>query len=231
MLPGRFHPVIPVKLAIEGFGGLLSVAIFLWLLGLWLHKKAFERDMTFSGLYGVVGRMGAGKSYFMAMLAYRARKKGRNVYSNFPIKGCVEVFDWHEIIAVPNKSLVLIDEAHLWWPSSAHTAPVEVRSWITQLRKRGITCVWASQSVVFVARWLRLLGFGVWEGSKRGRGHQYRLFDPFTAESRNPKRQSMSRVFVVRKRAVMAMYDTHALVRDSVEWGDDVAHSEPGEEA
>lgn len=195
------------------------VAVFLVILGNVLHRLTAGSVMMDAGLYGVTGRMGRGKSYLLAFVAYLAFKRRRAVFANYPLRGAELLEEWADILAVPEGSLVLIDEAQLWWSSSDHAAPVEVRAWITQLRKRRITCLWASQDVSFVARWLRLLSFGVWECRRYGRGHRYTLVDPSQA-GRSPLHQkSLSRFHVARRKKVMALYDTFAVVSASREWG------------
>lgn len=60
----------------------------------------------------VVGVPGSGKSLFLVERAQYYLKQGRPVYSNFPIKGCLE-FGLDDLIkfAFPEDSVVIIDEA------------------------------------------------------------------------------------------------------------------------
>lgn len=197
----------------------VALALVMWVSASGLHRMTSRAVMLSPGLYGVTGRMGRGKSYFLALLAYWGRKAHREVFANYELEGAGFLSEWADILAVPTGSIVLIDEAQLWWGSTDHAAPVEVRAWITQLRKRKITCVWASQDFTFVARWLRLLSFGIWECARRGRGHVYTLVDPSQAGRSKKYQKSLSKFFVARRRRVMRTYDTLGIVSSSREWG------------
>lgn len=215
--------------ALYGLYIVLSLAVCMVGLASLLHRKQTRDEVASSGLFGVVGKFGQGKSYFLVKLAYDALRSHRAVYSNFPVKGCTAVHEWSEILAIPPRSMMLIDEAHLWWPSSSWGAPVEVKAWITQLRHRRITVIWSSQSVTFVARWLRELSAGVYECKKIKRGHQYTLYESHLAGSHNPNRERTARMYFVRSAAVMSMYLSEgedSIVSSSTEWGTDSANAE-----
>ena len=171
------------------------------------------------GLYGVTGRMGSGKSYLLALAAWWAMRARRQVWANYPLRGAHAYENWSEMLAAPDGALVIIDEAHLWWASGDHDAPVSVKSWITQLRKRRITCLWASQDFDFVATWLRKLSFGVWECTNTRGTHRYTLVHPRHA-GRDPKYQkSMARFRTRRRKKIEHLYDTTLTVGASREWG------------
>lgn len=63
-------------------------------------------------IISVTGMPGGGKTFFLTCRAYEAMKKGRPVFSNFPIKGAykITVKDMIEYSFPPN-SLIIIDEA------------------------------------------------------------------------------------------------------------------------
>lgn len=205
------------------FGRLMLVGVVaslvMWLSASALHRMTSRSVMLSPGLYGVTGRMGRGKSYFLALVAYWARRGGRQVWANYPLEGAHRYSNWSEVLGVPDGSVVLMDEVQLWWASSDHAAPTEVRQWVTQLRKRKLTVIWASQDFEFVARWLRKLSFGIWECSRTGRGHVYTLVDPSQAGRSKRYQKSLSKLVVPRRRKVMRTYDTYALVEASREWG------------
>lgn len=209
----RFLPWLPY------FGVVFGVSLLMVLLANVLHRMTAGSVTMDAGLYGVTGRMGRGKSYFLALAASWAFRRSRSVFANFELAGASLLTSWSEIVSVPDRSLVLIDEVQLWWASGDHAAPIEVREWVTQLRKKKITCLWASQDVSFVARWLRLLSFGIWECRRLGRGHRYTLVDPSQAGRSPSQQKSLARFHVRRKRRVMALYDTLGLVSSSREWG------------
>jgi hypothetical protein len=210
-----------------------------------LRRRQVHTDAASAGLFGVTGRMGGGKSYFLTYVAAKAISKGRPVFSTFEISGAhliptavegapVVPWDgvplsvdellasgfkgWQFIIRVPAGALVIVDEAHGWWPSQAWNAPVDVRMWISTLRHRGISVFWGTQWVNAVARWLRELSFGIWECEHFKKGHRYTLYDPRLIAGKVGTRPYLSRVILIRKPEIMAMYDTHNIVSSNVEW-------------
>ena len=193
-------------------------AIVVITLGLFGHHFQSKAVLRGSGLYGVLGRMGGGKSYFMTKAATEAIAKGRPVYANFDVVGATRFESWSEILDLPDKALVLIDEAGRWWPSEAWKVPTEVKEWVTNIRKQRQTVLWAAQDQKQVSRWLRDLSFGIWECKRFRSGHAYSLFDAsefFRSRSAKPE----LRVVLKRSKKVMSAYDTYELVASSVEWG------------
>ena len=196
-------------------GAVAAVVLVVALVG---HRFQSKSVLRGSGLYGVVGRMGAGKSYFMAKAATEARVAGRAVFANFDVVGATRFESWDEIVNLPDRSLVLIDEAGRWWPSESWKVPIEVREWITHIRKQRQTVLWAAQDTKQVSRWLRDLSFGIWECKRWRSGHAYSLFDAGEFfRTRSPKPEL--RVVLRRSKRVMGAYDTFELVGSSVEWG------------
>jgi hypothetical protein len=230
-------PHLPVGLIVDGLLVLLGVAVLLGAVGAVLHRSRTKADFGAPGLYGVVGRMGGGKSYFLALVAFTARQRGRLIFANYALDGAEKYRSWVEVLSIPHCAdsdcswarveagdcpnagpLVVMDEVHLWFPSEAWRCPVEVTGWLSQLRKHGITMLWASQHDEFVGRRLRRLTFGYWKCVHFRRGHQYTLFDGATFGKAKPER--LARMNVVRKVEVMASYNTREIVDSSVEWGD-----------
>jgi hypothetical protein len=214
-----------------------GACVFLFVLVDRLNKSLAGSILKEPGLYGVTGRMGRGKSYLLALAIWWARRGSRIVFANFEVVGCVSFKEWDDehrdndqwhgsvlfenwtqLRTAPNGAMCVLDEAQIWWASTDHAAPVEVRQWVTQLRKRKLTVLWATQDISFVARWLRILSFGIWECKKFKSGHQYTLVDPIEA-GKTGKQMTMARFRVKRKKRVMALYDTNALVASSREWG------------
>jgi hypothetical protein len=213
-----------------------------------LHRMEYKKSVSLYGLYGVVGKFGRGKSYFLAWLAYDAMQHGRQVYTikadppmiNNDLRpmigkkgkgteqspAAIEVEDWHGIISVPDGSMVLLDEVQLWWRASDRGAPVEVQQWITQLRKHDVTVVWASQFSSNVSVWLRKLSAGIFECSKFRKGHRYLLYECHAVRGEHNQRcKSESAVYLVRSKAVQAFYNTKAFITTGVEWGTESARS------
>lgn len=203
-----------------------------------LKRRSVAYDATSPGLYGVTGRFGSGKSYFLTWMAAICLKRGRLVFATYELVGHrtfaewqagfdagelwigpVLIEDWSQILSVPNHSTVIIDEAQGWWPSDAWKAPVEVRMWLSTIRHRGITVWWGTQWVAAVARWLRELSFGIWECEQFKAGHRYTLIDPRVINGKRGTRPFDARIVLRRKQEIMDMYDTHNTARSSVEWG------------
>lgn len=63
-------------------------------LGLVAHRAQARKDFLHPGLFGVEGRMGSGKSYFFAYIAYHARRRGRWVAANFALEGAHRITHW-----------------------------------------------------------------------------------------------------------------------------------------
>lgn len=205
-----------------GCVGVVVLAFILYSLGM---RKSTKNEAFDFGLYGITGRMGGGKSYFMTWLAYRALAEGREVYANFVMNDerAHLVCTWTQVCSVPDESLVLLDEVHLWWPSSAWKAPDFVMSWCSQIRHHKLTVYWASQHISFTASRLVRLTFAIWEcqNNKFGGTHTCRLYDATTFASRG-KRELIYRMHITRKPEVMALYDTHRDLQLVREWGDAV---------
>lgn len=194
-----------------------AVGLAMFGLGQVLHRGQGRRDFASPGMFAVVGRMGAGKTLLLAQAALDAGRAGRPVYANFQVRGGTLLADWQDVLAVPEGSLVLLDEVQLWWPSTAWQAPPEVLAWASQLRKRRLTLLWSSQDWSFVAKRLRLLTFGVWKASRRGgEGHRYDLWAAESFGKQNGEKLATLRM----KRAaeVMASYDTLEIVAASCDW-------------
>src|ERR1035437_1960129 len=213
------------------------------------RRHQVAHDATSPGIYGVTGRMGGGKSYFLTWMATLQLARHRPVFCTYEVNGYM-TFDewlekeqslqqwtgavliepsimqgdgkgWHQIIQVPPNCMVIVDEAHGWWPSRAYAAPTEVTMWISTLRHRRITFFWATQWTDAVAKWIRALSFGIWECENFKAGHRYTLYHPRKINGKIGSRQYDARIILKRKDEVMAMYDTHNTAAHSVQWGSD----------
>lgn len=205
----------PFLFAGVGFVVLLVVG------SVWAHSAAVKHSIRGEyGLFAITGLMGEGKSYLMAYLADAARRGGRPVFANFELEGANLLIQWRDVYRAPDGALVLLDEFHEWWSSRDWDAPAEAMAWFGQLRKRGISCYYATQDLDDVARFVRRRTLGEWSAARFRSGHKYTLFQGRWVGSRAVKRKSASTVVLKRRRRVEASYDTRGLVRSAREWGD-----------
>lgn len=235
-----FH--IPVNIFTSTFlywpiGGLLAAFAAIMIFVRLGTKKHLKYDATSPGLYGITGRFGSGKSYFLTWMASLALEKNKLVFCTYEIAGfktftewetdCANGDDqwvgpvlieesnekgdgrgWMQIIRVPNNCLVIVDEAQGWWPSDVRKVPLDVRMWISTLRHRDIAMFWGTQYVDAVAKWLIKLSFGIWECEKSLDTHKYTLFEPRVINGKPGTRKFEARIRLKRSKKIQAMYDT-----------------------
>ena len=82
---------LPWKLILLGGAGVLGLVLLLLLLATVLHRKQNRSDWASPGLYGVKGRMGAGKSYMLAWCGVQALASGRPVWGSFDCQGTLAI--------------------------------------------------------------------------------------------------------------------------------------------
>jgi zona occludens toxin (predicted ATPase) len=95
---------------------------------------------------GYVGRPGSGKTYTMSELAVRNARRGRRVFTNWPV-ACENVFYFRpdQLMDLP-PGLVMVDEAHLWFPARmALKLPMSWLAGLSQTRKNSWDLVWSAQ--------------------------------------------------------------------------------------
>lgn len=234
-LHGVKASMLPVGLILKVFAAMFAVGLVMVAIGAMFHRKQTKGDLQAPGLYGVVGRMGGGKSYFLALACFDAVASGRPVYANFAVDGGLRYRNWQEVLEIPHCAdegcklgartckdnrgpMLVMDEVHLWFPSHAWRCPDEVTGLLSQLRKLKVTMLWASQHEAHVGKKLIRLSFAFWKCEHYKRGHRYTLYDAVGFGT--AKQEKLARMNVLRKSAVMASYDTHEIVQTSVEWGD-----------
>lgn len=226
---------------------LLSVGVLMIALTAVLRRRRIAHDATAPGLYGVTGRMGGGKSYFLTWMASIALERGLTVFCTYELKGFITFAEWQDkmahgddwqgavliepseysgdgkgwdqIIQAPPHATIIVDEAHGWWPAQAWNVPIEKKMWITTLRHRKQTFFWGTQWTDAVAKWLRALSFGIWECENFKAGHRYTLYHPRKINGKIGTRTYDARIFTKRKTDVMAMYDTLNTAAHSTQWG------------
>jgi len=146
------------------WGPIIGACLVLVLLIVTLdHRTATKHgDKTSGKVVGIVGRMGSGKSYFAVRMAWTRIQAGATVVTNFSMNLPPELqhrwirFDGWESMLHLEDCVVIIDEAHLWAPSSEHrNFPMIARWKMAQARKFGLDVYWISQHEDRVNRTLR----------------------------------------------------------------------------
>lgn len=96
---------------------------------------------------GIVGLPGAGKTLFGVHLLLRDLSEGRKIFANFTSRrGLWERVAWDRVRNMGDAS-VLIDEAHMWFPSRGglnETSKYELAVF-QQHRKAGVNLYWTAQ--------------------------------------------------------------------------------------
>jgi len=206
-----------VTYVLIGSGVAMLVALVAIVVGMLGQRRVMARDWISPGMYGVVGRMGGGKTYLMAHAAHLARAAGRPVYANFGLEGAEPLRSWDDVLAVPRGSMVLVDEVHLWWPSRAYQAPPQLEAWCSQVRKLDVTFLWSSQDWSFVSKRLRHLTFGAWKARRiKGTSHTYAMYEGSSVE--RVRAEPVSKLVLRRLPEVEASYDTLEVVEASCAW-------------
>lgn len=95
---------------------------------------------------GLIGRPGAGKTYELTRRALAEADRDRLVFSNYPIAHPnIYMFEPEQLLDLP-PGLVVIDEAHLWFPARmALQLPMEWLAGMSQTRKKGWDLIWSAQ--------------------------------------------------------------------------------------
>lgn len=112
---------------------------------------------------GIIGRPGAGKSYWMTKKALETADRDRLVFTNWGVKhpNCY-MFTPDQLLDLP-PGLVMIDEAHLWFPARMSLKlPMSWLGGMSQTRKKGWDLVWAAQHESRVDRAIRDVTSWMW---------------------------------------------------------------------
>lgn len=162
---------------------------------------------------GLIGRPGSGKTYEMTRRVLAAADRDRLVFTNYAVSHPnVYMFAPDQLLDLP-PGLVVIDEAHLWFPSRmALKLPMSWLAGMSQTRKKGWDLLWSAQHesridrmVRDVTSWLHLCR--AWGSSD---GHPM-IFTFSTYEPEHFRRPKMAygRGFHFFSKRVAAAYDTH----------------------
>lgn len=179
---------------------------------------AFRRGIV----TGVVGRMGSGKTLFVMHRCYKHLKAGGQLTANFSLTPTPEMVrkgarigrftSWAELAREPSGTLVVLDEAHLFAPSTqGFRLPDEARWYLSMCRKLGHEVMWCCQHESRVSTQLRAqthemvickpVGFG-W--------HRAKYYDP--DEFRKASARMWYGRWYRRAKPVISLYDTFELI-------------------
>lgn len=164
------------------------------------------------GIEALIGRPGSGKSYEATRRVLFAANRDRLVFTNYAVSHPnVYMFEPSQLMDLP-PALVVIDEAHLWFPSRMSLKlPMSWLAGMSQTRKKGWDLLLVAQhesrldrAVRDVCSWMHLCS--AWGGHK---GHPI-LFTSRTYEPeffRRPDRL-MGRSMHLFSSRVASAYDT-----------------------
>jgi zona occludens toxin (predicted ATPase) len=118
---------------------------------------------------GIIGRPGSGKSYEATRRLMVAAESGRQCFANFGVSHPnVEKISMEDLLDTSMPSgLVVIDEAHLWFPSRlSMKLPPSVQQRMSQTRKAGqgggFDLLWVTQHESRVDRTMRDITNWMW---------------------------------------------------------------------
>lgn len=162
-----------------------------------------------------VGRPGSGKTYTVTERAMREAKRGRPVFTNYPVKGCF-LYGPDDLMYLP-PGLIVIDEAHLWFSSRASLRlPASWLQTVSQTRKRGWDLMLTTQHESRLDRALRDISDWMW--LCRAYGFPWspgpKLFKATAYEAEFFRRPDKANVTTWRgfNPAVASAYDTHGQI-------------------
>lgn len=112
---------------------------------------------------GLIGRPGSGKSYEATRRVLEAADRDRLVFTNFGVKHPnVYQFRPEELMDLP-PGLVVIDEAHLWFPARrALNLPMSWLAGMSQTRKKGWDLLWVAQHEARIDKVVRDVTSWMW---------------------------------------------------------------------
>jgi ABC-type dipeptide/oligopeptide/nickel transport system ATPase component len=199
-----------------GFGIVGFMVVAYLVLTVW---QVSARSSTSGQVTGIVGRMGSGKSYTAVRIALDRLGRGVDVASNFKIdtealglKGKWIPFTGWDQFATLKNCVVIVDEAHLYAPSSAHLHfPMVAKRALAFARKNGLDVFWISQHEDRVNRSLKDLTSTMMLVESYFSGKMFVLKGWEPEDFRKAKKHLTRRMYL-RKKAIMSAYDTTELV-------------------
>jgi zona occludens toxin (predicted ATPase) len=161
---------------------------------------------------GLIGRPGSGKTYELTRRILAAADRDRLVFANYVVEHPnVFYFTPEQLLDLP-PALVVIDEAHLWFPArGALQLPMSWLAGMSQTRKAGWDLLWSAQHesrvdrvVRDVTNWMHLANAWLsWDGHPMF--FSYRTYEP---ENFRKEKKVMGRGFHFFSGRVSAAYNT-----------------------
>lgn len=105
-------------------------------------------------IVGITGGLGSGKTLVASYLATCESRRGRPVWSNYPVYCATLVRSWSEVVSLES-GVVVLDEVHVDIDSRSFGNNVEVTSFLLQTRKLDLDLIYTSQSLHQVDKRLR----------------------------------------------------------------------------
>lgn len=209
---GRVYTVGRMVILV-GLGSLTALVVLVQLLVWWWSRG--QQLKTGGSVTGIVGKMGAGKSYAAVRIAEDRMRRGVDVYSNFEMQLPPERYPgkwypfrgWDQFAEI-REAVVIIDEAHTYAPSHQHIKFPMIARWaLAHARKHGVDVFWISQHEDRVNRTLRDLTTTMvlteaWLG---GKFFRVREWEP---EHFRKAKKELSRRWYRRKNAISNLYAT-----------------------
>lgn len=113
-----------------------------------------------SGITGIIGDRGAGKTCFMTYQLFKDYQRGRPIISNYHLEFGHNKLSFSEIAELPeslNNSTIGLDEIHIGVDSRASMSSInrQITKLATQLRKRNIILYYTTQRFNLIDKRLR----------------------------------------------------------------------------
>lgn len=165
-----------------------GLVVLMWLIGTLLLGSVSPASRVREGwLTLVVGLRGGGKSLFVARLIAVRIDKGVRVVTNFSCEGAVKMRSWRDVILAPRRTMVVLDEAHVWAGARSGVTLRPAAGWyISMCRHLGHEVWLISQHESQIASAVRdqvnemvlcsRLGFG-WHTARSFAPHEFRKKD------------------------------------------------------
>lgn len=186
------------------------------------------------GIEGFIGRPGAGKTYLLTKRVLEEADRDRLVFTNYAVAHPnVYMFGPEDLMHLP-PGLVVIDEAHLWFPARMSLRlPMSWLAGLSQTRKKGWDLLYSAQhesrldrAIRDVTQWMHL-GTAWFSYNDHPVVFAQSTWEP--EYFRHPDKRR-GRTWSVFSRRVAEAYDTHESVTQAAhtQQKEDAYASKPG---